>query len=67
MASPSSSQFNAQESENKGALEILDILREEFSQWVDEAQNADKREALENVLRHVESMEAEYKNRLAAG
>ena len=48
----------------RGSLEILAILREEFEQWVDEAQNDNKREALENVLRHVESMESEYKRRI---
>ena len=51
----------------QGALDILDILREEFEQWVDEAQDSDKREALENVLRHVESMESEYKRRVKDG
>ncbi|MGI9483421.1 MAG: hypothetical protein ACR2OR_13800 [Hyphomicrobiales bacterium] len=50
----------------KGSLEVLEILREEFEQWADEAQNANKKEALENVLRHVESMESEFKRRVKA-
>lgn len=47
----------------KGALEILDILKEEFAQWLDEAQDDSKEEALENVLAHVEAMEDEYQRR----
>ncbi|MEM1129398.1 MAG: hypothetical protein AAGH83_02650 [Pseudomonadota bacterium] len=48
----------------RGALDILDILREEFSQWVDEAQDESKQEALDNVLSHIESVEDEYQRRL---
>ena len=48
----------------KGGLEILDTLREEFSQWVGEAQDSSKQEALDNVLAHVDSIEEEYKRRL---
>ncbi|MEM8630011.1 MAG: hypothetical protein AAGF74_02125 [Pseudomonadota bacterium] len=48
----------------KGGLEVLDILREEFSQWADEAQETSKHEALDNVLAHVASVEDEYKRRL---
>ena len=46
-----------------GALDVLFTLREEFAQWVGEAQDKSKGEALENVLRHVEAMEAEYQRR----
>jgi hypothetical protein len=49
-----------------GALDILTILREEMEEWLEEAQNASKQEALENVLGHVEAMEEEYKIRLRA-
>jgi hypothetical protein len=49
----------------KGALDILFELREEFAQWVEEAQDESKQEALENVLGHVEAMEQEYKRRHA--
>lgn len=48
----------------KGALEVLDILREEFSQWMDEAQNDSKHEALDNVMNHVAAIEDEYQRRL---
>jgi hypothetical protein len=46
-----------------GALDVLTTLREEFEQWVEEAQDDSKQEALENVLGHVESMETQYKKR----
>ena len=49
----------------KGALDILFELREEFAQWVEEAQDESKQEALENVLGHVEAIEQEYKRRHA--
>jgi hypothetical protein len=49
--------------ELKGALDLLFELREEFAQWVDEAQDGSKREALENVLGHIEAMESEYRTR----
>lgn len=49
-----------------GALDLLTILREEMEEWLEEAQNASKQEALENVLGHVEAMEEEYKIRLRA-
>lgn len=47
----------------KGALDLLEILREEFAQWVGEAQDESQREALENVLAHIESLEDEYRRR----
>ena len=46
-----------------GALEILETLREEFAQWLEEAEDDSKHEALENVLGHIEAMEEEYKGR----
>ncbi|MDX1486895.1 MAG: hypothetical protein R3268_01745 [Acidiferrobacterales bacterium] len=46
-----------------GATAVLTTLREEFEQWVEEAQDDSKREALENVLGHVESMESQYAHR----
>ena len=49
--------------ELKGANDLLFELREEFAQWVEEAQDASKREALENVLGHIEALESEYRNR----
>jgi len=49
--------------EVKGALEVLFTLREEFAQWVEEAQDKSKQEALENVLAHVEALESEYRIR----
>jgi len=47
----------------EGAFEVLDALREELEQWVDEAQDQSKREALENVVGHVATMEEEYARR----
>ncbi len=48
----------------KGALDVLFTLKEEFAQWADEAQDGSKHESLDNVLNHVENMEAEYRRRL---
>jgi hypothetical protein len=45
------------------ALDLLFELREEFAQWVEEAQDDSKREALENVLGHIEALQSEYRNR----
>ena len=50
----------------EGALTVLFDLKEEFAQWVEEAQDDSKHEALDNVLGHVELMEQEYKRRLDA-
>lgn len=47
------------------ALEIIDLLREEMEQWLDEAQDASKRECLVNVVGHIESTENNYRHRLA--
>lgn len=49
--------------ELKGAGDLLFELREEFAQWVEEAQDDSKREALDNVLGHIEALEIEYRNR----
>ncbi|MGI9521756.1 MAG: hypothetical protein ACR2PG_08940 [Hyphomicrobiaceae bacterium] len=47
----------------EGALDLLFDLRETFAQWVEEAQDDSKQEALENVLGHVEAIEREFKHR----
>jgi hypothetical protein len=46
-----------------GALDVLFTLREEFAQWLEEAQDEARREELENVYRHVSAMEDEYQRR----
>ncbi len=46
-----------------GALDVLFTLREEFAQWLEEAQSEDRKEELENVYRHVCAMEEEYQRR----
>jgi hypothetical protein len=50
--------------ETNGGLSLIDELREEITQWVDEAEDGSKREELENVLGHIENIETEYKRRL---
>jgi hypothetical protein len=42
---------------------VLFTLREEFAQWLEEAQSEERKEELENVFRHVAAMEEEYKRR----
>jgi hypothetical protein len=49
-----------------GALDVLFTLREEFAQWLEEAQSEERKEELENVFRHVAAMEEEYKRRREA-
>jgi hypothetical protein len=49
--------------ETIGALDVLFTLREEFAQWLEEAQDEERREELQNVYRHVAAMEAEYQRR----
>ena len=49
-----------------GATDILFLLREEIEQWQEEAQDDSKREALDNVLGHLQALEAEYKQRREA-
>jgi hypothetical protein len=51
--------------EVKGAMELLFTLREEFAQWLEEAQDDSKREAFENVLGRIETLESEYRTRQA--
>ncbi|MBE2260436.1 MAG: hypothetical protein IAE88_16375 [Rhodobacteraceae bacterium] len=48
-----------------GALDILDLLREEMAQWLDEAQDESKRECLENVLGHISAIELDFRQRLS--
>ena len=43
-----------------GALDVLFTLREEFAQWLEEAQSEERREELQNVFRHVAAMEDEW-------
>ena len=57
------SELERQRNELKGAFDLLVELREEFAQWVEEAQDDSKREALENVLGHIEALKIEYRNR----
>ena len=57
------SELERQLYELKGARDLLFELREDFAQWVEEAQDDSKREALENVLGHVEALESEYRHR----
>jgi hypothetical protein len=49
--------------EIKGALDVLFTLREEFAQWVEEAQDEARKEELENVYQHILAMEGEYQRR----
>ena len=63
MPSNNGSQVEGELHEVKGALEVLFTLREEFAQWVEEAQDSSKQEALENVLAHIEALESEYRIR----
>lgn len=49
-----------------GALDVLFTLREEFAQWVEEAQTEERKEELENVYRHVSAMEDEFQRRREA-
>jgi regulator of sigma D len=44
------SELERQLNELSGALDLVFELREEFAQWVEEAADGSKREALENVL-----------------
>ncbi|WP_300317040.1 hypothetical protein [Accumulibacter sp.] len=46
-------------------LDILDLLREEMAQWLDEAQDESKRECLENVLGHISAIELDFRQRLS--
>ena len=46
-----------------GAVDILNLLREEMEQWLEEAQDASKQETLENVVGHLAAIEVEYRRR----
>lgn len=63
MPSNSISELERELQEVKGGLDVLDTLREEIEQWLEEAQDDSKKEALENVLGHIEVMETEYRTR----
>jgi len=63
MPSNSISQLERELHEVMGGLDLLDTLREEIAQWLEEAQDESKKEALENVLGHLEVMETEYRTR----
>lgn len=52
--------------EINGALDVLFTLREEFAQWLEEAQSEERKEELENVYRHIDTMEQEFKRRREA-
>lgn len=65
MPSDSASELDLELREVKGGLDLLFTLREEFAQWVEEAQDESKHEALENVLAHIETLEGEYRARQA--
>lgn len=49
-----------------GALDVLFTLREEFAQWLEEAQSEERKEELENVYRHIDTLEQEYQRRREA-
>lgn len=66
MASEGEKSPGAELSEITGALDVLFTLREEFAQWLEEAQDDVRKEELENVLRHVTAIEDEYQRRRAA-
>ncbi len=46
-----------------GALDVLFTLREELAQWLEEAQGEERKEELEHVYRHIDTMEQEYRRR----
>ena len=48
----------------KGSLEVISTLKEEFSEWRDEANNEGEKEALDNVIGHIEELGREYDTRL---
>jgi hypothetical protein len=54
----------AQVQQLMGALNILDTLREEMEQWLEEAQDDSKQECLENVLGHIGAIEESYREQL---
>ena len=56
----------AELNEIDGALDVLFTLREEVAQWLEEAQGEERKEELENVFRHTDTMEQEYQRRREA-
>ena len=46
-----------------GAVDMLFLFREEMQQWLEEAQEAPKHEALENVMEHLQAVENVYRYR----
>jgi hypothetical protein len=63
MATGTTSELRDRLHEAIGAVEILFLLRKEIEQWQEEAQDDSKREALDNVLGHLQAVEEEYKHR----
>jgi hypothetical protein len=49
-----------------GAIDMISMLREEMEQWLEEAQDDSKQEALENVVGHLGAIEEEYRHRCIA-
>ena len=66
MSGPEGKTAQTELSELDGALDVLFTLREEFAQWLEEAQSEERKEELENVYRHIEAMEQEYQRRREA-
>ncbi len=66
MANANASMPEQELHEVNGALDVLFTLREEFAQWLEEAQDEVRKEELENVYRHVSAMEEEYQRRREA-
>ena len=63
MAADERSNLTREHDQLAGAVDILATLREEFAEWLEEAQDESEREALENVLGHIESLQTEYTQR----
>ena len=47
----------------EGAFEVLDALREELEQWLEEAQDESGRDALAKVVARVATLEEDYARR----
>jgi hypothetical protein len=63
MSSSAKSELERELYEIEGGLDLLENLHEEFAQWLEEAQDDSKQEALENVLGHIEATQLEYRTR----
>ncbi len=48
----------------RGSLDVISTLKEEFSEWRDEANNEAEKEALDSVIGHIEGLGREYDTRL---